>query len=129
MRFSIIHIIVGALVSLWSIYTIKRRILYVSKGKVVKGIVKDIDFKVKSQHHIVEFTDIEDNCKKNIIGRLDYECDLFRYNIGDEIDLIYYKNGTKTKILINSRAYLYYTEIPFLIGGILFFLYGFIGWD
>lgn len=125
MDISVIHIIVGTITLIYGTISLRKIQLYYKEGKIINGIIKEVRFNGKAYFPIVEYRD-EDNPQRSIVRKLDYGSHNFNYKIGTTIKLILYKSKDKTKLFVKSWVHNYWSNIIFIITGILFILYGFL---
>ena len=109
--------------------SLKKIRLYFRAGKIVKGVVKYVEFNGKTYFPVVEYYD-EDNPVKNVLIKLNEGSRLFNYEIGTTVELVCYKdrNKDKTKLFIKSWILNYGINFIWITAGIIFILYGFIKW-
>lgn len=131
MKFSVIFITIGFILIIGSILSIIRKRNQISKSNIVRGFVKEI--RQKSVYDdvvnlpVVEYSD-ENNPEKKCYYEFENGDNFSNYNIGDELDLILYNNGIKTKVYINSWFKIWFVETFALPLGIIFFMFGIIMW-
>ncbi|SFD38752.1 DUF3592 domain-containing protein [Clostridium uliginosum] len=127
MVISIKHIIVGALLLVYGMIFVKRMRVYYTKGKVIKGIVKDVKFNGKVYFPVVEYYN-KDISEKSVTFESSMGDSSFNYEIGSTIELLYYKDKNKSKLFIKSRINNFYFEIICILVGIICIIYGFVQW-
>lgn len=118
MDLPIFDLIFSILLFVFGLFSIKKTLFYIKKGKVVEAVVKEVYFCGEAYHPTVEFNDVY-NPGEVVIRKLDFGSNEFNYEIGSKIKLIYYKDEIKTKLFVKSWLYDCYFEVCCTIVGFL----------
>ncbi|WP_315072566.1 hypothetical protein [uncultured Clostridium sp.] len=112
---------------LYGIFSIIKMNKYYIKGKVIKGIVKDVIFNDGVYFPVIEYYNKEIS-EKSIIFESNVGDRLFNFEIGSIVELLYYKDKNKSKLFIKSWKNNFSFRITCIVLGLISIAYGFIQW-
>lgn len=123
----IIILALGLWLLVYGISALSARIKLVPMSKAITGTVIGLhETRAKRNRTayfpVIEYYDPETNCLESF----EHEAASGRstYNIGDNLELIYYNSGDKKMVLINTWSGIWLAPIAFIIGGIIIFAFG-----
>lgn len=128
MDISIKHIIIGFLLLGYGVLSVKKMKSYYRNGKVIKGIVKDVEWHGDQGYFpVIEYYD-KDISEKSIIFKSSEGDRSFNYEIGTTIELLYYKDKNESKLFIKSWSNNFGFKITCILIGTISVIYGFVQW-
>jgi hypothetical protein len=121
MNFTVQDTIFIALILVYGVISIIYKIKFITKSQIIQGIVKEVIYDGIFYYPIIEYVDSDNPDIKHTYELKNANKDFF-HEIGQSVEILYYNDGLKTEVQINSWFQYWGYTIMLVVVGIIIIL-------